>query len=503
MTDDPGGRVFFSSKGRSLEGEDEIRLLSVGVDIGSSTSHLVFSRIVLERLDARYVVSEREVFHQSDILLTPYAGEDTIDARALGAFIERAYKDALVSPEEIDTGALILTGVAVVRRNARAIGELFAHEAGKLVAVSAGDSLETIMAAHGAGAVARSIRDGIAVMNVDVGGGTSKIAVCADGRVAAVTALDVGARLICVDTDGTVRRIEPAGRRFGAELGLALEPGGKLAESDTQRLAGAMADCLFEAMRGGSPVVAGRSLLRLDPLRWRGPVGALTFSGGVSEFVYGREAKHFDDLGAALAHAVRARVTGFSVPLVEPAEHIRATVIGAAQYTTQVSGSTIFVSPLDALPLRNIPVIATNFAFTEEIDAKEVASLIQTSAAQLELAGTIAVFVPWRGSATFARLDAFCRGVVDGLAGVPSTNAPIVLAGDSDVGGLIGVHLREELKVANPVVSIDGLDLTDFDYIDIGALLENSGAVPVVIKSLVFPGGSSVGSPRRTQPAGP
>lgn len=191
------------------------------------------------------------------------------------------------------------------------------------------------------------------------------------------------------------------------------------------------------------------------------------------------------------------------MPLVEPAEHIRATVIGAAQYTTQVSGSTIFVSPLDALPLRNIPVIAPNFAFTEEIDAKEVASLIQTSAAQLELAGTIAVFVPWRGSATFARLDAFCRGVVDGLAGVPSTNAPIVLAGDSDVGGLIGVHLREELKVANPVVSIDGLELTDFDYIDIGALLENSGAVPVVIKSLVFPGGSSVGSPRRTQPAGP
>jgi ethanolamine utilization protein EutA len=497
MTDDLGGRVFFSSKGRSLEGEDEIRLLSVGVDIGSSTSHLVFSRIVLERLDTRYVVSEREVFHQSDILLTPYAGEDTIDAQALGAFIERAYKDALVSPEEIDTGALILTGVAVARRNARAIGELFAREAGKLVAVSAGDSLETIMAAHGAGAVARSIRDNSIVMNVDVGGGTSKIAVCADGRVAAVTALDVGARLICVDADGTVRRIEPAGQRFGAELGLTLEPGGKLAESDTQRLAGAMADCLFEALRGGSPVVAGCSLLRLDPLRWRGPVGALTFSGGVSEFVYGREAKHFDDLGAALAHAIRARVAGFGVPLVEPAELIRATVIGAAQYTTQVSGSTIFVSPLDALPLRNIPVIAPKFAFAEEIDAKEVASLIQTLAAQLELAGTIAVFVPWRGSATFARLDAFCRGVVAALAGVPATNAPIVLAGDSDVGGLIGVHLREELRVANPVVSIDGLELADFDYIDIGALLENSGAVPVVIKSLVFPGGSSAGSPRR------
>src|SRR5581483_10027247 len=145
------GRVYFSSAGRSLEGEDEICILSVGVDIGSSTSHLVFSRIVLERLDSRYVITEREAFYQSDILLTPYAGTDEIDADALGAFIEQQYYKADVDPEEIDTGALILTGVAVRRRNARRIGELFARHAGKLVAVSAGDSLESVMAAYGSG----------------------------------------------------------------------------------------------------------------------------------------------------------------------------------------------------------------------------------------------------------------------------------------------------------------------------------------------------------------
>src|ERR687897_647248 len=114
--DDQGGRIFFSSAGRSLAEEDKICLLSVGVDIGSSTSHLVFSRIVLERLDSRYVVTEREAFYQSDILLTPYADESTIDAEALGAFIERQYADAKVDPDEIETGALILTGVAVRRR---------------------------------------------------------------------------------------------------------------------------------------------------------------------------------------------------------------------------------------------------------------------------------------------------------------------------------------------------------------------------------------------------
>src|ERR1700733_5250013 len=142
-TDPDGGRVFFSNAGRSLAEEDEICILSVGVDIGSSTSHLVFSRIVLERLDSRYVVTERESFFQSDILLTPYAGEDTIDAEAPGAFIARQYRDAKVDPDEIDTGALILTGVAVRRKNARRIGELFARQAGRMVAVSAGESLES------------------------------------------------------------------------------------------------------------------------------------------------------------------------------------------------------------------------------------------------------------------------------------------------------------------------------------------------------------------------
>src|SRR3954469_11393666 len=207
-----GGRIFFSSTGRSLVEEDEIVVLSVGVDIGSSTSHLVFSRIVLERLDSRYVVTQRETFYQSDILLTPYPKDsvEEIDAPALGAFIGRQYKDAKVDPEEIDTGALILTGVAVRRRNARKIGELFAKQAGKMVAVSAGDSLETVMAAHGSGAAAHSIRDRITVMNVDVGGGTSKIAICADGKVVDLPAVDVGARLVCFDDSRRITRIEEA-----------------------------------------------------------------------------------------------------------------------------------------------------------------------------------------------------------------------------------------------------------------------------------------------------
>src|SRR6059036_2874205 len=222
-----GGRVFFSNVRRSLELEDEIRLASVGVDIGSSTSHLVFSRLVLERLDNRYIVSERKVVHESEILLTPYADDATIDAAALGAFIDGQYELAGVDPEAIDTGALILTGVAVRRSNARAIGELFAAQAGKFVSLSAGDALEATLAAFGSGACARSVRESARVMHVDVGGGTSKIAVCEAGEVAELTAVDVGARIVSFDAEGRVARIEEAGRRFAAEVGLVLQIGEK------------------------------------------------------------------------------------------------------------------------------------------------------------------------------------------------------------------------------------------------------------------------------------
>ncbi|HZT62556.1 MAG TPA: ethanolamine ammonia-lyase reactivating factor EutA, partial [Burkholderiales bacterium] len=225
MAEEAGGRVFFSSTGRSLEVEDEIRLTSVGVDIGSSTSHIVFSRLVLERLDNRYVVAERKVLHESDVLLTPYSSDATIDAAALGEFIQAQYRFAKVDPESIDTGALILTGVAVRRANARAIGELFAAQAGKFVSLSAGDALEATLAAHGSGACARSIRESARVMNVDIGGGTSKIAVCDAGEVAELTALDVGARIVAFDAEGRVNRIEAAAHRFADEIDLALELG--------------------------------------------------------------------------------------------------------------------------------------------------------------------------------------------------------------------------------------------------------------------------------------
>ena len=250
-------------------------------------------------------------------------------------------------------------------------------------------------------------------------------------------------------------------------------------------------------MQAGTPSVDGHGLCRLDPLTHGGRIDEVTFSGGVAEYIYGREATSFGDLGALLAQEIRARVETWGPRIGRSNEGIRATVIGASQYTTQVSGSTIFVSPLEALPLRNVPVIAPAMPLEgEAIDAEAVSAAIQGVLKRLDLAAgksPVAVFVPWRGSATFQRLDAFCRGTVDGLAEVLKRGHPLVLAGDGDVGGLVGIHLREEMRIENAIVSVDGLELKDFDYIDIGTMLPTSGAVPVVIKSLIFPTTAALG----------
>jgi ethanolamine utilization protein EutA len=497
MSEETGGRIFFSSVRRSLEEEDEIRLVSVGVDIGSSTTHLVFSRIVLERLDSRYIVSERTVLHESAVLLTPYCDDTSIDAQALGVFIDAQYALAGIAPAAIDTGALILTGVAVRRSNARAIGDLFAAQAGKFVSVSAGDALETTLAAFGSGAAARSIREGSRVMNIDIGGGTSKIAVCQDGELADLTAVDVGARIVCFDREGRVERIEPAGQRFAREVGLELAVGAIPDPLLVQQMVERMAERLLHIIQSPALEADSAALLRLEPLRNERVPDVVTFSGGVSEYIYGVQAASFGDLGLALARAVLARVQAWGPRIEQPEQGIRATVVGASQYTIQVSGSTIYVRPQQVLPLKNIAVLTLDLSLADDaLEPQRIGAALRAGLRRFGLDGAeqaVALCYHWQGSATFARLDGFCRGVADGLAALLERGLPLILVGDGDIGGLVGIHCQQELGLANPIVSIDGITLKAFDFIDIGALLDTSGAVPVVIKSLVFPTSAALG----------
>jgi ethanolamine utilization protein EutA len=497
LTGGPHQTTFFSSHARTLDTEDEIVLTSVGVDIGSATSHLVFSKIVMQRRDEIYVVTAREILFESDVALTPYKDDTAIDADALGAFIETQYERAGIGANDVDAGALILTGVAVRRSNARAIGELFANQAGKFVAVSAGDSLETALVAYGSGAVALSSRQQQLVMNVDIGGGTSKIALCDDGAIVDRTVIDIGARIICFDGENRVTSIEEAGRHFSRGAGVDLVIGEVLSDENRSLIVEHMADLLFQAMAASPMDAETHALLRLDPLTDQREPEVLMFSGGVSEYVYGKETTGFGDLGPLLARAVRERAEAWGPELCAPHQGIRATVIGASQYTVQVSGSTIFIAPDGTLPLRNIAVIHPELPLdSEDLEPGSISATVRTALMQHDLQHgeqTVALYFRWQGSATYRRLDDFCRGVIDGLDSLLSRGMPLVLVTNSDVGGLVGIHCHEESGLRNPVVSVDGIVLSEFDFVDIGEILDSSGVVPVVIKSLVFPTTAALG----------
>jgi ethanolamine utilization protein EutA len=495
VLNDPESSTRFTSANRHISEEEEIELTSVGVDIGSSTSHLVFSRVRMERIGARYFVAQRETLHEAPIQLTPYAEGDTIDAEKLGAFVEESYRSAGIARSEVDTGALILTGVAVRRSNARAIGDLFSAEAGKFVAVSAGDGLEATMAAHGSGAVIRSADSDGLTINIDIGGGTTKIAHCRGGKVEQVTAVDAGARLIVLGSDGSVTRLEPTGKAHADDVGIALAVGDTPDPVDLSTIADRMAQRIMEAA-GLAPLSdVTRDMLLLPPLPDIDSVDALTFSGGVSEYVYGNEPAKFGDLGPELAQKIRERVDDDGIPVEKPIATIRATVVGASQYTVQLSGTTIFIDPTETVPLRNVPVIVPELDFSGlDIDPDQIVAAIDTALTRLDLADAdtaIAIGFRWKGSASFMRLDQFCKGVTTGLKTQMDKGKPLVLVTDGDIGGLIGIHLREEMKIATPVISIDGIELKEFDFIDVGEIVPSSGAVPVVIKSLVFPASGS------------
>ena len=203
---------------------------------------------------------------------------------------------------------------------------------------------------------------------------------------------------------------------------------------------------------------------------------------------------------------MQARAQAWRGPCLEaPQQGLRATVLGASQYTVQVSGGTIFVEPPGTLPLRDLPVLLPVLPLADErLDAAAIAAAIRAALRRLDLddgSRAVALCYRWSGSASHARLDAFCRGICSGLAALLEHDQPLVLVGDGDIGGLVGIHLHAELKLAQPMVSIDGVQLHDFDHIDIGALLETSGAVPVVIKSLVFPGATDPAAAARHHPA--
>jgi ethanolamine utilization protein EutA len=229
-----------------------------------------------------------------------------------------------------------------------------------------------------------------------------------------------------------------------------------------------------------------------DPIAEPGRIDGVMFSGGVGEYVYGRESRDFGDMGKLLGTAIAQRLQKGALPwpLLPAGECIRATAVGASEYSVQLSGNTIYISsPGELLPRKNLPVLQPAYECGEEIDAAALARAIRQHFTAFDLAEgetEVALAFRWKGAPSYQRIAAFAKGIVEGLPGTLASGKPLYLVLDGDIAQTLGAILREELKVASEILVIDGVTLWDLDYIDLGRIRLPSHTVPVTIKSLVF-----------------
>lgn len=460
-------------------------LSSVGIDIGSSTSHLMFSELLIgypSLHQRRPIVLERRVIARSRILLTPFTGDWNIEAKPLQGLVEATFQEAGLARDDVDTGAVIITGEAARRDNAHKIAELFSDEAGRFVCATAGPALETVMAAHGSGAVLKSRAEGLTLLNIDVGGGTTKVSVIEGGRVRVTAAINIGARLVAHDEAGRVTRLEKGGRCFLGDLGQDLTLGEKLREDLRVRLASRMAHVLFDTVSGGKP--PWDDLYVTAPLSVLPSLDGILFSGGVSEYIYGREERSFGDLGPHLGREIRNEAEKRGFQILDAGEGIRATVIGASQYTVQLSGETIFVPEKAKLPARNLRVFMVHVDWESPVAERARKAIEKTLGERdLEVCGSPFVLAfsspPFLG---YGAVQELAQGIESALAGLATENRPTALVFEQNVGRVVGSIVSSSWNIP----CVDEINLSELDFIDVGEVVKGEGFVPVVVKSLAF-----------------
>ena len=475
--------------------QDFVSLMTVGIDIGSSGTQVIFSRVNLRRLaedlTSRYYVVSRETLFQSPVALTPYQSEERIDDAKLGAIIDDAYAAAGLHPDNIDTGVVILTGEALRRENAQGIAAILSEQGGEFVTATAGHHMESMLAAYGSGAARVSSDERKRILNIDIGGGTTKLGLVEKGKVIATAAVHIGGRLQVVE-GGKITRLDPAGKHHARRAGFDWNRGDAVAAADLQKVADGMADALVNAVTAHPLPHDIAHLYLTDPIADLGQIDGIMFSGGVAEYVYERETRDFGDMGPRLGAAIRARIArgAFPWPVLPAHECIRATALGASEYSVQLSGNTSYISaPGVLLPRRNLQVLLPPFECGDAIDSDKLAEAIRDHMVAFDVVDTdreIALALRWTGMPSYERLAAFAEGIRRGLAERIARKQPLFIMLDGDIAQTLGHILRDELHVDSELLVIDGVVLWDFDYIDLGRIRMPSYTVPVTIKSLVF-----------------
>lgn len=445
-------------------------LVSVGLDVGTTSTQLVVSRLDIENRAGSFSVPEmtitrREILYQSPVHFTPLLEENRVDTAALRRIVEREYRQAGIAREDVDTGAIIITGETSRKENARAVLSELSGFAGDFVVATAGPHLESVLAAKGAGAVEYSARTGKTVLHMDIGGGTSNLALIRDGQIRETGCLNVGGRLLRLDGSGRVMYVS------AVLEGLCDLRAGDPA--DPQKVA-QVAEILVQALEMAAGLRQRTALL--DRL-WTKETGApawsleesavISFSGGVADCIETQQPwLAFWDMGPVLGQTIRkSRLCQQSYML--GAETIRATVIGAGCHSAQLSGSTVYHRNMN-FPLKNLPVIAMTEP-SSEVLRRELAK--QEEPAVLALKDGL--------PADYARVAALAEILLEGFR-----EKPIMVCLEQDLAKALGQALAVRSGSEQKILCIDRVQLGEESYLDVGAPV--GPALPVVVKTIVL-----------------
>ena len=477
---------------------DQTTMLSVGIDIGTSTSQVIFSRLKVENTAGYFSVPsvsiiDKKVVYESPIYSTPLIDDSLIDGDAIEKIIEKEYQAAGVVPSQVETGAVIITGESARKENAQMVLEKMSRFAGDFVVSTAGPDLESVIAGQGSGAQQFSEENGAVVVNLDIGGGTTNLVLFDGGEVKSRGCLDIGGRQVKIDRQGKIAYISKNAYEISKELNLPIEKGEIADKKTLEKLCGGMCRLLEQTLgiEEQSPLLKrietnGSQRFHLEEGR---PVRYLFFSGGVADCIYqsNKDPFAYGDIGVLLGEAIRKGRLFQEFKVIDPAQTIRATVIGAGSYTTAISGSTISYS-YDLFPMKNIPVLKLSKEEEDQCWNGDIDFLKRKAEWFLKQSDTdkLAAAIEGRRDPEYSSLKKLADTLIKGLGAVLQEGEPLLIIVRQDMGKALGQLIRRQVRDSRPVAVLDSIKAEENNFIDFGRPIMDGLAIPVVVKTLIF-----------------